>query len=407
MERKILCKPIKKHYLTVPFCQGGSVEHPEILMAEDVIPYEQSTTHLGLRRDTSDRPCIEEKVSIGSKTAYSLMGAGFHSGNGLKVCLNGFLWSTFVLPRMIYGLEALLLRKKDFESLEKFQRKSLKQIQGLPDKTPNSVVLALLGIPPVEVAIHKNSLNLFMNIIKNKLSVEYQIAERQLAMKDIEEKSWFNYIRSTLELYNLPSAYTLLQLDITKLQWKKLLNSSIATFVENSWKTEVATKPSLKYVNSESLKVGQSHPIWSTVRLNTLDNKRAQLKCKILTGTYILQGNRAVFNQYAVDPTCKLCLKSPETRQHFIAECPVFEYERQEFLGKVKTNTDLLNSKNALDGNLQNPETLTQLVLDASAVIETQKRQSEILDKIELHTREYIYKIHQKRIAKLKQISQS
>ena len=159
--------------------------------------------------------------------------------------------------------------------------------------------------------------------------------------------------------------------------------------------------------NSESLKVGQSHPIWSTVRLNTLDNKRAQLKCKILTGTYILQGNRAVFNQYAVDPTCKLCLKSPETRQHFIAECPVFEYERQEFLGKVKTNTDLLNSKNALDGNLQNPETLTQLVLDASAVIETHKRQSEILDKIELHTREYIYKIHQKRIAKLKQISQS
>ena len=376
-------------------------------MAEDVIPYEQSTTHLGLRRDTSDRPCIEEKVSIGRKTAYSLMGAGFHSGNGLKVCLNGFLWSTFVLPRMIYGLEALLLRKKDFESLEKFQRKSLKQIQGLPDKTPNSVVLALLGIPPVEVAIHKNSLNLFMNIIKNKSSVEYQIAERQLAMKDIKEKSWFNYIRSTLELYNLPSAYTLLQLDITKLQWKKLLNSSIATFVENSWKTEVATKPSLKYVNSESLKVGQSHPIWSTVRLNTLDNKRAQLKCKILTGTYILQGNRAVFNQYAVDPTCKLCLKSPETRQHFIAECPVFEYERQEFLGKVKTNTDLLNSKNALDGNLQNPETLTQLVLDASAVIETQKRQSEILDKIELHTREYIYKIQQKRIAKLKQISQS
>ena len=68
------------------------------------------------------------------------MGAGFYSGNGLKVGLNGFLWSTFVLPRMIYGLEALLLRKKDFESLEKFQRKSLKQIQGLPDKTPNSVV---------------------------------------------------------------------------------------------------------------------------------------------------------------------------------------------------------------------------------------------------------------------------
>ena len=188
---------------------------------------------------------------------------------------------------------------------------------------------------------------------------------------------------------------------------EETLNSSIATFVENSRKTEVATKSSLKYVNSESLKVGQSHPIWSTVRLNTLENKRAQLKCKILMGTYILQGNPTVFNQYAVDSTCKLCLKAPETRQLFIAECSVFEYERQEFLGKVKTSPDLFNLMNALNGNLQNSETLTQLVLDASAVIKTQKGQSEILDIIELHTREYIYKIHQKRIAKLKQKSQS
>ena len=66
-----------------------------------------------------------------------------------------------------------------------------------------------------------------MNIIKNKLSVEYQIAERQLAMKDINGKSWFNYIRSTLELYNLPSAYTLLQLDITKLQCSVYIYSYI------------------------------------------------------------------------------------------------------------------------------------------------------------------------------------
>ena len=38
------------------------------------------------------------------------------------------------------------------------------------------------------------------------------------------------------------------------------------------------------------------------------DNKRSQLKCKLLTGTYILQGNRAAFNQYTIDPTCKYCV---------------------------------------------------------------------------------------------------
>ena len=67
----------------------------------------KKTNHLGIDRTLSDRPCIEEKISLGRKTAYSLMGAGFHSGNGLKACLNGFIWSTFVLPRVTYGLKHL------------------------------------------------------------------------------------------------------------------------------------------------------------------------------------------------------------------------------------------------------------------------------------------------------------
>ena len=51
--------------------------------------------------------------------------------------------------------------------------------------------------------------------------------------------------------------------------------------------------------------------------------------------SYILQGNRAVFNQYQEDPTCKLCSAAPETRQHFLAECPVFESERDSFKQKM------------------------------------------------------------------------
>ena len=53
----------------------------------------------------------------------------------------------------------------------------------------------------------------------------------------------------------------------------------------------------------------------------------------------------------------------------------------------TEKSLNLSNLMNALNGNLQNPETLTQLVLDASAVIKTQKVQAEILDTIEHHTR--------------------
>ena len=35
------------------------------------------------------------------------------------------------------------------------------------------------------------------------------------------------------------------------------------------------------------------------------DSRRPQLKCKLLTGTYILHGNRAAINQYQVNATSK------------------------------------------------------------------------------------------------------
>ena len=40
-----------------------------------------------------------------------------------------------LLLYLLYGLECQLLKKKDTENLEKFQRKCLKQIQGLLDDT--------------------------------------------------------------------------------------------------------------------------------------------------------------------------------------------------------------------------------------------------------------------------------
>lgn len=241
-----------------------------------------------------------------------------------------------------------------------------------------------------------------MNIIREQDSIEYQIAERQLAMKDISEKSWFNYVKLVLSKYNMPSIYSLLENDISNTEWKTLTNQSINSYVEEQWKKETLSKSSLKYVNPDNLKVGQNHPVWSTVRCNVMDNKRAQLKCKLLTGTYLLQGNRAVFNQYAVDPTCKLCNNAPETRQHLIAECQVYATERNDLTGKLLNNPVLPAS---VRDSVKNPEILTQLMLDGSAVVKGCDSYVDVLDYLELQSRDFIYKIHQKRIARLKLIA--
>ena len=59
------------------------------------------------------------------------------------------------------------------------------------------------------------------------------------------------------------------------------------------------------------------------------------MKTKMLTGTYILQSNRARFNQYEVDPTCQMCHKVPETRTHFLLHCPALEEARRQHIDKI------------------------------------------------------------------------
>ena len=146
--------------------------------------------HLGVFRDVKKKINIEEKVTLSRKAAYALMGAGLHSGNGLTKQLCAYLWNTYVIPRLVYGLEVQQLTRTDIEVLEKFQRKCLRHTQGLPDKTPNCVTLSLIGVPPVETIVHQNMLNLFVSSARSQNSVEYEVLERQLVMKDSTENSW-------------------------------------------------------------------------------------------------------------------------------------------------------------------------------------------------------------------------
>ena len=74
------------------------------------------------------------------------------------------------------------------------------------------------------------------------------------------------------------------------------------------------------------------------------DSVRTQVKCRLLTGTYILQGNRAAFNHFVVDSTCKLCASLSETRQYFLAERAVFGESRQDYIQKL-TNSLILTGK--------------------------------------------------------------
>ncbi|VDI53575.1 Hypothetical predicted protein [Mytilus galloprovincialis] len=100
------------------------------------------------------------------------MGAGLYDIKGVNPMVSLHLIRCYVIPRLLYGLEVILLSKTDISNLTTYFVKLLKRIQHLSDRTANAAVLLLIGQIPIEAEIHKRILGIFRNIIENDNSVE-------------------------------------------------------------------------------------------------------------------------------------------------------------------------------------------------------------------------------------------
>ena len=91
------------------------------------------TKHLGVHRELNNKANITGKIAL--LIPWWVLGFTMEMvWNGLKQSVCGKLWSTYVVPRFTYGLEVLNLKGSELKLVEQFQRKSLRQIQSLPDK---------------------------------------------------------------------------------------------------------------------------------------------------------------------------------------------------------------------------------------------------------------------------------
>ena len=82
--------------------------------------------------------------------------------------------------------------------------------------------------------------------------------------------------------------------------------------------------------------------------------------------------------------------------------CAFFNEERKIYIEKMEASPILSDQ---YIPSLRNPEFLTQLTLDATVIPGLEECDSEGLGSLEMCTREYIHKIHVRRIVALKRIS--
>ena len=195
-----------------------------------------------------------------------------------------------------------------------------------------------------------------------------------------------------LNAYSLPSAYEPLKNPPSKEQWKKTVKDKVHLTTEQQWRDDIESKSSLKYLDPDAVRVGKVHQVYAFERNNVHD-----VKARLLTGTYTSQSNRAKFNQFNVSPTCQLCDKTPETREHFLTSCESLKNIRTVYINKIKS----LFEHSSCDNNtlLDDPASCTQLLLDASHrdIHNSLHQNSDQTRQLELYSRELIFKIHLER----------
>jgi hypothetical protein len=78
----------------------------------------------------------------------------------------------------------------------------------------------------------------------------------------------------------------------------------------------------MKLCNRDILKIHDVHPVWSSLPAVTREVKKAQIKARLLTGTYRLQSDMQRFSKEKDEQKCELCQIEQENMEHFLLRCP-------------------------------------------------------------------------------------
>jgi hypothetical protein len=330
-EHQYVLHPLKSTvtpYLNVP----DSTVDTDFTMGPDKMPSAEGFSHLGLDWTQSKvTPSVEARIRLARNTTYALMGAGVHGTNGLSPVISMHIVRTYVIPRLLYGLEAVVLSKKQREDLNMYHKHLLRQLQGLPSNTATEAIYILLGEIPLEAYLDLRILSLYGAICRaedNKLLQE--ITTRQLALDN--RRSWFQEVLRLCATYHL-------EIDTTRNQpwrkatWKKYINDAVKGYWTKQLLQGASNKSSMKWVNLENTKDLLAHPVWLSCKLHTRSVPAASTRAKLLTRTFLVQERKAKFSKMKEEPICPLCQQENEDVTHFLVKCPELEEVRKSTAG--------------------------------------------------------------------------
>ena len=261
---------------------GHKDDHFTWKLGKTDVPVVSEFTHLGLDWIAGKgQPDVSRHIVKARRTAYSRLGAGLHGQNGMDPRSSARTIQLYVMPRLVHGLEATILRRGDVVQLEIYYRKLLRQVQSLPESTAMEAVYLMIGLLPIEALIHQRALSLFGSISRlEPTDTLYQLALRQMSVKTPNSDSWFSQIRQFAAQYDLDLDSQLAQ-PWPKETWKAYCRNTVRYHWWNKLVSAAAEKSTLRYILWDNTH-GRPHGLWSTCNGRVLSTQEAAVRAKLM-----------------------------------------------------------------------------------------------------------------------------
>ncbi len=362
------------------------------------LPQPGKVTHLGLDIYPSSaktaNTLVTDRISLARRTAYSLMGCGLHGLNGLPPPVSLHVFNSYVLPRLLYGLEVVHLNNTNIKILTTYHNRTLKRLQSLPLRCANVSLYILLGCLPVIAYIHSKRLITLGSIIRCESRLLHDICVYQCSLREVESKSWFVQTVRLLHHYDLPSLQQLIDDPPRKSRWKDMVDRAVLSYWTEYVRDTAQGLPTLCHLNTDDIDLKNPHILWSSINCDSKDLRRGQIKAQMVTGTYMSFSIQSKFSKGKISPHCRLCGAASEDVIHILLDCPALFEPRSIHLPRVR---DAVISAVGVEAwQLVCIPDLVQLLLDLTVLpLKTPKQYVPI---IESETRKYVFSVHCRRI---------
>ncbi len=289
------------------------------------IPTTEKLEHLGINRhinkNKSMSAWIEEKTALMRRTVHMLMDVGLHGQTGLNPAAAVKVINTYVMPRALYGMGAVILSKEDEAKLNQAHRSLIREIQSLPRNTAKEAIYLLSGCLPVTAELDLKRLTLYGMVARMKDNPLHDIAVRQITLGCPNPHSFFTQAVALGKRYGVDVVGNIMD-PMKKDDWKREIKSKITQFHQQELLCSAASKSSLRKLDLLSInqEAPAPHPIWLECGNDRAAIHKSAFRVKMLSGGYLLEDTLAKSSKGS--PLCKLCLTEEEDMVHFIWRCP-------------------------------------------------------------------------------------